>query len=89
MKEINPLGSSVQGILQASILESGLPFPSPGDLPDPGIKPGSPVLQADSISLQSIYPNELKRLTRQDKTSLDPQRLQRYLTLPIKPGAAM
>ena len=25
---------------------SGLPFPSPGDLPDPGIKPGSPALQA-------------------------------------------
>ena len=23
---------------------SGLPFPSPGDLPDPGIEPGSPVL---------------------------------------------
>ena len=29
--------SSVHGILQARILE-GLPFPSPGDLPDPGIK---------------------------------------------------
>ena len=28
---------------------SGLPFPSPGDLPNPGIKPGSPVLQADSL----------------------------------------
>jgi len=28
---------------------SGLPFPSPGDLPDPGIKPGSPELQADSL----------------------------------------
>ena len=31
---------------------SGLPFPSPGDLPDPGIKPVSPVspaLQADSL----------------------------------------
>ena len=28
---------------------SGLPFPSPGDLPDPGIEPGSPVLQADSL----------------------------------------
>ena len=28
---------------------SGLPFPSPGDLPDPGIKPGFPSLQADSI----------------------------------------
>ena len=26
---------------------SGLPFPSPRDLPDPGIKPGSPTLQAD------------------------------------------
>ena len=28
---------------------SGLPFPSPGDLPDPGIKPGSPAWQADSL----------------------------------------
>ena len=28
----------------------GLPFPSPGDLPDPGIEPRSPTLQADSRS---------------------------------------
>ena len=28
---------------------SGLPFPSPGDLPNPGIKPRSPRLQADSL----------------------------------------
>ena len=28
---------------------SGLPFPAPGDLPNPGIKPGSPALQADSL----------------------------------------
>ena len=28
---------------------SGVPFPSPGDLPDPGIKPGSPSLQADAF----------------------------------------
>ena len=28
---------------------SGLPFPSPGDFPDPGIEPGSPVLQADAL----------------------------------------
>ena len=28
---------------------SGLPFPSPGDLPDPGIKPRSPALHADSL----------------------------------------
>ena len=28
---------------------SGLPFPSPGDLPDPGIEPRSPTLQVDSL----------------------------------------
>ena len=28
---------------------NGLPFPSPGDLPDPGIEPGSPALQVDSL----------------------------------------
>ena len=30
---------------------SGLPVPSPGDLPDEGIEPGSSVLQADSLLL--------------------------------------
>ena len=29
---------------------SGLPFPSPGDLPDSGIKPGSPTLEADALT---------------------------------------
>ena len=33
---------------------SGLPFPSPGDLPDPGIKPMSPALQADSLLLSYL-----------------------------------
>ena len=28
---------------------SGFPFPSPGNFPNPGIKPGSPALQADSL----------------------------------------
>ena len=28
---------------------SALPFPSPEDLPDPGIEPGSPALQADTL----------------------------------------
>ena len=32
---------------------SGLPFPSPGDLPDTGIEPGSPALQADSLPSES------------------------------------
>ena len=29
--------------------QSGLPFPSPGDFPDPWIKPASPALQEDSL----------------------------------------
>ena len=37
-------GSSVHGILQARTLEQ-VEFPSPGDLPDPGIKQGSSALQ--------------------------------------------
>ena len=31
---------------------SGLPFPPPGDLPDPGIEPRSPALQADSLQAE-------------------------------------
>ena len=31
---------------------SGLPFPSPGDLPNPGIEPRSPTLQADALPLR-------------------------------------
>ena len=34
---------------------SWLPFPSPGDLPDPGIKPGSPPVQADSLPSEPLY----------------------------------
>ena len=46
-------GSSVHGILQARILMWAA-IPSPGDLPDPGIKPetpAAPALQADSLPL--------------------------------------
>ena len=42
----SPSGSSVHGILQA---RSELPWPPPGDLPNPGIKSTSPALQADSL----------------------------------------
>ena len=38
---------TVHGLLQASW--SGQPFPSPGDLPNPGIEPRSPALWADSL----------------------------------------
>ena len=43
-----PMDYTVHGILQARILEWAA-FPSPGDLPNPGIKPRSPSLQADSL----------------------------------------
>ena len=47
--DCSPIGSSVHGILQAKILEwVAIPFRR-GDLPDPGIEPRSPALQADSL----------------------------------------
>ena len=46
--DCSPPGFSVHEIFQARILE-GLPFPSPGDLPNPGIEPRFPALQADSL----------------------------------------
>ena len=39
---------------------SGLPFPSPGDLPDPGMEPRSPALQADALT--SEPPGNLGKL---------------------------
>ena len=47
--DCSPPGSSVHGILCRQEGWSGLSFPSPEDLPDPGIEPGSPALQADSL----------------------------------------
>ena len=50
---------------------SGLPFPSPGDLPNPGIKSGSPTLQADALTSEppgsgtkglNVRPNTIKLL---------------------------
>ena len=46
--DCSPPGSTSMGFSRQEYW-SGLPFLSPGDLPDPGIKPGSPVLQADSL----------------------------------------
>ena len=51
--DCSPPGSSVHESFQARILE-WVAFPPPGDLPDPGIKPASPLapaLQADSLLL--------------------------------------
>ena len=42
---------------------SGYPFPSPGDLPNPGIKPVSPALQADSLPAEPQWKSD-KRAQR-------------------------
>ena len=40
---------------------SGLSFPSPGDLPNPGVEPGSPAFQADALSSEPPKdPREVK-----------------------------
>ena len=56
---------------------SGSPFPSPGDLPDPGIKPGSSALQADSLpSKQAGKPHshlKYSHLDRRQTENLEPQ----------------
>ena len=41
---------------------SGLPFPSPGDLSDPGIKPRSPTLQADALQSEPLGKPELRAI---------------------------
>ena len=61
---------------------SGLSFPSPGDLPDLGIEPGSPALQADSL------PSELLgklRLEPKQKRVKPWSSLQVSLTVYLKP----
>jgi len=47
---------------------SGLPFPSPGDLPDPGIKPRSPALQADTLTSEPRGKPGTPKSTQAQKT---------------------
>ena len=51
VKLLNPVAYQAPPSMGLSRQEywSRLPFPSPGDLPDPGIKPESPTLQADAL----------------------------------------
>ena len=48
LTDCSPPGSSIHGFSRQEYW-SGLPFPSPEDLPDPGIEPWFPALQADSL----------------------------------------
>ena len=47
---------------------SGLPFPFPGDLPNPGMEPWSPALQADSL-LTELGGKPHNLVTKQQKKS--------------------
>ena len=48
---------------------SGLSFPSPGDLPDPGIEPGSPTLQADALLFEPPGKPQWERICLQCRRS--------------------
>ena len=55
---------------------SGLPFPSPGDLPNPGIKPVSPELQADSLPSEPPgKPHKKDRRALNDDKGINTRRL--------------
>ena len=58
---------------------SGLPFPSPGDLPNPEIEPGSPALQADA--LPSEPPGKPHAYNSAPLTSLVAQTVKRLPTM--------
>ena len=51
---------------------NGLPFPPPGDLPDPGIEPTSPALQVDSFTTEPpgkpFYPVRRTKLKKKKGT---------------------
>ena len=56
---------------------SGLPFPSPGDLPNPGIEPRSPTFQADALT--SEPPGKPHTITRNSQTELEYGRTSKFL----------
>ena len=67
---------------------SGLPFPSPRDLPNPGIKPGSPALEADSLTSEPPgKPNSYYYLVHQFIHSSDKHLLIIYCISGIVLGA--
>ena len=64
--DCSPPGSSVRGISQARILE-WLAISFSRDLPDPGIEPGSPALQADALPTELA--GKLQSSNREDDKS--------------------
>ena len=58
---------------------SGSPFPFPGDLPNPGIKPRSPALQADSLPAEP----QGREATREAHITLEEARIVKDTCTPI------
>ena len=60
---------------------SGLPFPSPGDLPNTGTEPGSPVLQADTLPSEPPGKPTIAPISHASKVMLKilQARLQQYV----------
>ena len=79
-REVNESCSVVSGSLQPRGLYSSEywnaePFPSPGDLPDPGIEPRSPALQADSLPAEPPGSHSGLELSKGELGSSGPRRL--------------
>ena len=67
-------GSSVHGIFQARVLE-WMPFPSPVDLPDPGIKPASlrsPALVGRFFTTSATWETHIKQYIKANETGFQP-----------------
>ena len=82
----------MHGISQATNW-SGLPFPSPGDLPDPGIEPTSPALAGRSFTSETLGKSALMEGALQNlqplnpasqPAPLSPKPWERYKTLSFK-----
>ena len=77
---------------------SGLPFPSPGDLPNPGIEPGSPALQIDTLPSAPPGTKEEAKVTQSCPTLCDPMgysthgilqaRVPEWLAFPFSRGSS-
>ena len=63
-RTVVPLVPLSMGFPRQEYCSSGLPFPAPGDLPDLGIEPRSPAMEADSLPTEPPGKLELKELKR-------------------------
>ena len=62
---------------------SGLPFPSLGHLPEPGIEPGSPALQADAFLSEPPGKPQNIRIANKKEINIYCAELQRFLGFPV------